>query len=142
MEDNDSISDPNACQHQIDDKDKFLLFVQYRGKTSEEYASALHRINAPCRIVFTLRKLSTVLPSRKPSVETMIRSNVVYKITCPQCKLCYVGQTCRQLQCRFREHASNKGPVKTHFQECNTEPREKDVDILAYTSRGMKYILT
>ena len=141
IEDN-SIIDPNACQHQIDDKDKFLLFVQYRGKTSEEYASALHRINAPCRIVFTLRKLSTVLPSRKPSVETMIRSNVVYKITCPQCKLCYVGQTCRQLQCRFREHASNKGPVKTHFHECNTEPREKDVDILAYTSRGMKYLLT
>ena len=52
-----------------DERKKFRLFVQYRGKCTEEYAQALHRIKAPCRVIMTLRKLKTVLPSLKPPVE-------------------------------------------------------------------------
>ena len=96
--------DPNRCVHNIENKDKFLFFVQYRGKCTEEFARALHKLNAPCRIVMTLRKVKTVLPSLKPSVERIMRSNVVYKITCPRCQSCYVGQTKRKLQRRFTEH--------------------------------------
>ena len=118
-----------------------MLFIQYRGKCTEEYARALHKINAPCRIVMTLRKLKTVLPSLKPPIERMMKSNVVYNITCPRCQSCYVGQTKRQLQRRFTEHLQ-KGPVKMHMKECNIDLNHCDVEILGSTTRGEKQLLT
>ena len=36
---------------------KVALFIQYRGKCTEDYAHALHKINVPCTIIMTLRKL-------------------------------------------------------------------------------------
>ena len=116
--------------------------MQYRGKCTEEYARALHQIEAPCTIVMTIRKLKTTMPSLKPPVEKFIRSGVVYKITCPRCAACYVGQTSRHLQTRFREHSRYSGPVKAHLQQCNTTISEKHVDILASTSRGEWHLLT
>ena len=137
----DSQDDVNRCHHNIDDKDKFMYFIQYRGKCTEEYARALHKINAPCRIVMTLRKLKTVLPSLKPPVDKMIKSNVVYNISCPRCQSCYVGQTRRQLQRRFIEHVQ-KGPVKEHMAVCQVDLTNNDIDILGSTSKGEKQLLT
>ena len=119
-----------------------MLFVQYRGKCTEEYAQNLHRVNAPCRIVMTLRKLKTVLVPLKPSLEFMMRSNVVYKITCPRCNACYVGQTSRQLQRRFSEHLTRKGPIKTHMAECHITLDQRHVQVLGSTARGEKHLLT
>ena len=121
---------------------KFPLMIQYRGKCSEEYARALHRCSAPCTIIMTIRKLRTTMPSLKPPVEKMIRSGIVYKITCPRCTACYVGQSSRHLQTRIREHTKNPGPVKTHLRNCNTTITEEHIDILASTSRGEGYLLT
>ena len=121
---------------------KYPLIVQYRGKCTEDYARALHRCNAPCMIIMTLRKLKTTMPSLKPPVEKMLRSGVVYKIVCPRCNACYVGQTSRHLQTRFREHLNNTGPVKNHLLKCNTKITEDDIEILTSTSRGENYLLT
>ena len=33
---------------------KQQLFVQYRGKASEDFARALHKAEAPCTVVFTV----------------------------------------------------------------------------------------
>ena len=63
----------------------YPLIIQYRGKCTEDYALALHRYNTPCMIIMTLRKLRTVLPSLKPPVEKMLKSRIVYKLTCPCC---------------------------------------------------------
>ena len=131
----------DICTHNILEKDKFMLFVQYRGKCTEDYAQSLHKINAPCRIVMTLRKLKTVLPSLKNPVEKMMKSNVVYNITCPRCQSCYVGQTRRQLQRRFSEHLS-RGPVKTHMEGCNVTIDHRNIDIIGSTTRGEKSLLT
>ena len=57
--------------------------IQYRGKCFEECARALHKINAPCSVVMTLRKLMTVPSSLKPSVEKLMKSGVINNITCP-----------------------------------------------------------
>ena len=76
---------------------KYPLIIQYRGKSTEEYARALHHCSAPCTIIMTIRKLKTTMPSLKPPVEKMIRSGIVYKITCPRCTACYVGQSSRHL---------------------------------------------
>ena len=90
----------------------------------------------------TLRKLKTVMPSLKPPVEKALRSGVVYQISCPRCKACYVGQTGRHLTTRFKEHQSKKGPVKTHFSECGV-PLELDmVEILASSQRSEQHRLT
>ena len=120
---------------------KFPLMIPYRGKCSAEYAHALHRCSAPCTIIMTIRKLRTTMPSLKPPVEKMIRTGIVYKITCPRCTACYVGQSSRHLQTHFREHTRNPGPVKTHLRNCNTTITEEHIDILAFTSRGEGYLL-
>ena len=121
---------------------KIPLIVQYRGKCTEDYARSLHKAEAPCTIVMTLRKLKTVLPSLKPPVEKMIRSGVVYKLTCPSCSACYVGETSRHLQARFKEHLLRTGPVRQHLMECQTNLKEENVDILKSTARGEANLLT
>ena len=126
----------NVAQHNIADRDKFRFFVQYRGKATDELAQKLHQINAPCRIVMTLRKLKTMLPSLKPAVARMMRSNVVYKITCPRCNACYVGATTRHLRSRFSEHQSRAGcSVRRHIESCNVKLCDDDVMILGSNNR-------
>ena len=126
----------------VRDKDAFKLFVQYRGKATEHFARALHNCQAPCTVVMTLRKLKTVMPSLKPPVEKDLRSGVVYQITCSRCQACYVGQTGRHLITRFREHKSRKGPVKTHFAQCQVAVEMNNVEILASTQKGERHLLT
>ena len=61
---------------------KILLMINYRGKCSEDFARALHKINTPCNVVMTLRKLKTVLPSLKPAVDKMFK------------RIVYLGEEC------------------------------------------------
>ena len=116
--------------------------IQYRGKCTEEYARALHKIMAPCVMVMTLRKLKTILPSLKPPVEKLMKSGVVYNLTCPRCSACYVGQTSRHLQTRFKEHLQRDGPIKTHLSQCGSTLTGTDVEIIQSTSRGEGFLLT
>ena len=122
--------------------EKKSLIIQYRGKCTEDYVRALHKIEAPCTIIMTLRKLKTVLPSLKTPVENILRSGVVYKLKCPRCSACYVGQTSRHLQSRFREHLNNQGPMKSHLSQCHVTMKKEDVEILQSTYRGDAYLLT
>ena len=133
-------SESTTSSSQKSEKPK--LRVQYRGKCTEDYARALHKINAPCVIVMTLRKLKTVLPSLKPSVEKMYRSGVVYQLKCPRCTACYVGETGRHMQVRFKEHIQRQGPMKKHLTNCKTTLSVEDVDILHQTARGESFRLT
>ena len=90
----------------------------------------------------SLRKLKTVTPSLKPPVEKKLKSRVVYKITCPRCDACYVGQTSRHLKTRFSEHKNNSGPVKKHFAQCNIPLTIECVDILTSTIKSEDHLLT
>ena len=128
---------------------KHMLLIQYRGKCTEAYARALHRIEAPCTVVMTLRKLKTVMPSIKPPVEKALRSGIVYKLTCPGCRACYVGQTIRHLQSRFREHQRPSAAMTQHLVKCESELGKEDrrlkledTEILASTQRGSMVLLT
>ena len=69
----------------------------------------------------------------------MLKSGIVYKLTCPRCVACFVGQTSRHMQTRFREHTKTQGPMRYHLQQCNTTLTDDNVDILASTSRGEGY---
>ena len=89
----------------------------------------------------TLRKVKTVLPSLKPPVEKELRSGVVYKIQCPRCQACYVGQTVRHLKTRIADHRS-RGPVKEHFLKCDIDISFDCIDILASTNQEENTLLT
>merc|ERR1711867_386061 len=113
---------------------KKFIKVQYRGKSTEDYARALHKINAPCTIVMTLRKLKTTLPSLTPTIEKGLKSGIGYEIQCPHCTASYVGQTSRHLQTRLKEHILRPGPMKTHLKNCETSITEEHVRILHTTA--------
>ena len=72
----------------------------------------------------------------------MLQNNVVYNITCPRCNSSYVGQTARHLQQRFKEHVGNRGPMKTHFEDCAVTPTDNIVSILGRSSGGDSRLLT
>ena len=116
-----------------------MFFVQYRGKATEKLAMSFKRLNAPCKVVMTTRKLKTVMPSLKPIVPKMLSSGVVYKIQCPGCSSSYIGQTVRHLQTRFREHLGCSGTMRRHIETCDPSVKisEYSISILA---RANKYI--
>ena len=115
---------------QILEKDKFKFFVNYRGKPTDKFVQSLYKLHAPCKVVLTLQKTKSVISTLKVPVPYMLQSNVVYQITCPQCKLSYVGQTSRHVQQRFREHVGSQGIFKKHFEVCNVSPSMDFVKIL------------
>ena len=88
------------------------------------------KLHAPFKVILTLRKTKNVITSLKVPVPNMLQSNVVYKITCSQCKLSYVGQTSRHLQQRLKEHIGSSGLLRKHFQECDVSPSFEMVEIL------------
>ena len=141
-----STTTPSAGSKESEDPGeipKQPLFIQYRGKCTEDYARALHRSKAPCTIIMTLRKLRTVMPSIKPLVEKDIRSGIVYKFKCPRCNACYVGQTTRHLKTRSDEHRTKKKqPIGRHIKQCNSVISCADFEILASSSRGEDYLMT
>ena len=92
--------------------------------------------------MFTLKKLKTALPQLKPSVPKMFRNGNVYKVNCPCCSACYVGQSVRHLQARFREHKNNEGPVKTHTLGCGVKLSEEDIEILGSNNKSQNHLLT
>ena len=119
------------------------MFVQYRGKVTEGFARALHRAEAPCNVVFTMRKLRTVLPSLKPTVDKELRGSVVYQLKCSRCNACYVGQTSRHFCTRLKEHQSRKTqPVYRHFEQCGTELILENTEFLAATTRSVVFLET
>ena len=71
-------------------------------------------------------------------------SSVVYKITCPGCHACYVGQTSLHIITRFKEHFNQKKrPVRKHFDICiGAKLQTSDLQILASLNRGMEHLLT
>ena len=122
---------------------KHMIFVQYRGKCTEEFARALHKLNAPCAVVMTMRKLKTVLPSLKPAVEKKIRSRVVYKFHFPRCKACYVGATTRHICTRLKEHLKPSAVFGKHLKACRARRIGiEEVEILASSSRSDAYLFT
>jgi len=56
---------------------------------------------------YSLNKLNTMIKGHKNRVPNMLRTNVVYKLSCKDCSATYVGQTCRTLKTRISEHKNH-----------------------------------
>ena len=128
-----------------EEETKHLVFLQYRGKPCEDYVKSLRRLGAPCKIVLTLRKLKTVLPSLKVDVEKRLKSRVVYNLSCSRCQARYVGQTDRHLLTRFKEHCRPSEPFGKHIRLCGVNPKfenNDDVSLLQSTNRSVMFLET
>ena len=42
-----------------EEKEEKLIFIQYRGKITEKFEQSLRRIQAPCKVITTTKKLKT-----------------------------------------------------------------------------------
>jgi len=54
-----------------------------------------------------INKLSQFVKINKDQNHTLSKNNLVYKISCNDCDVSYVGQTKRQLKTRLNEHNNN-----------------------------------
>ena len=136
---NESKTNDGEKEEKLEDK---LMFIEYRGKVSEKFEQSLKKCNAPVKIIFTLRKLKSSMPSLKPPVEKKLKSGIVYRIVCPCCKACYVGYTTRHALTRLKEHQQEKKPVGKHLIQCNTTITIDDMTILAKTIKSITHLMT
>ena len=98
---------------------KPVFMLQYRGRVSENLARKLRGFGVST--IFTTRKLRSCLPSLKSKFPERFKSNVVYRIQCPGCTSCYVGQTTRHLTTRLTEHIRRSAPLGGNFAECGVD---------------------
>ena len=133
--------DSNAYVIDMAEKDKFMFFITYRGKPTEQLAKSFKKLNAPCRIIMKTKKTKNALPSLKTMVPKMLQSSVVYKISCPGCNSSYVGQTIRHVQRRYQEHIGNNGLIKKHCESCdNSDLCTDNISILAHSKIYFKLL--
>ena len=59
-----------------------MIFLQYRGRVTDKFKYSLKKLELPVKVILTLRKLKTVLPSLKTSIEKSLKSGIVYQIKC------------------------------------------------------------
>ena len=126
------------CRRQWEEKD----FCANQRKLSEKFKGTLKKLDVPCKVLFTLIKLKTCLPSLKPHVDTFLWSKVVYKIECPYYKSCYDGQTSRHLHGKIREHKRKSSLVGNHFTSCNKELSMENVKIVTSTFPSITFLMT
>ena len=135
-------SDVDIKQRATEDRvegTKFKVMLQYRGVVTDQFIKKLKEAKAPVQVVLTVRKLRSCLPSLKPQVSKMLRSDVIYKIACPRCQACYVGKTSRHLTSRFAEHKSrSSGPVLKHMKICGVQVGEmkENLEVLRTVVQG------
>ena len=133
----DTARNPKSNENQLP---KSTFAIQYR----TNFIKQLKKLGAPIQPILILRKLKMALPSLKPPLKKELRRGVIYKITCPRCNSCYVGQTRRHLITRFNEHKNKKdGAVKSHFWNCVKEKASfEHIEVIDTTTKSLDHPLT
>ena len=136
IQNQDSPTEESTPKHQFK--------IQYRGTVTDTFVKTLYNIKAPVLPVITIRKIRTFVSTLKAKVPDEIASRVVYKITCPSCHACYVGQTDRHTCTRFGEHKTRKSePVRKHFEPCAKRlALFSDMIILHRTTKSIAFLET
>lgn len=99
-----------------------FVSLPYYGKMSTRIASVFNRYKV--KVGFgTTNNLGNILEHTIDKINP-IHASGVYKIDCPDCGACYVGQTGRRLETRFAEHialerkdASERSSMAAHLLE-------------------------
>ena len=133
----------NNVNVESEEESKKMVILNYRGKVTDHFIRKLKAVGVPFNPVLTLQKLKSVLPSLKCKVPDLLKSGVVYQLSCPCCNACYVGRTDRHLITRFSEHKTkSKQPVRKHFKSCGLDkPSTNDIRVLRSTTRNNLNVL-
>ena len=113
-----------------EDPDETSLWINlpYIGSTGENLVKAFKKkfrsvLNPKKKVkINTFFKTTqlTNFTSTKDKVALLMKSNVVYEVSCPGCGENYIGKTERILLERTKEHASTdkESPMRNHLQHC------------------------
>ena len=115
-----------------------VFVMQYRGNASDVLAKQLKSFQV--HSIFTTLKMKDFLPSLKCEVPLVLKSRVVYELTCPGCKSRYVGQTVRHLTTRLNEHRKEPSAMFEHMRGCC--PDEQFLFKVIDTTRDATKLLT
>lgn len=103
-ENNSLVSD---SQEKVKEFSSFNTFViPYFGTISKTIQSMLRKFNIHT-IFRTPFKMDSIITIGKDHLDKFDKKGVVYKLTCKECKMTYVGQTGRLLNTRVEEHKNN-----------------------------------
>lgn len=96
-----------------------------------------------------MHRLSKFISPHKDNDERMEKNDVVYKISCKNCKSSYVGQTKRKLCTRIREHIYNihldpsrHSVVSEHIKDLNHEFDWHNIQILDVEHNYQKRLIS
>ena len=73
-----------------------------------------------CNVIFKNDCTISSYFSHKDTLETSMRSNVVYGFSCSQCNATYVGETSRHLKTRIAEHRGISVRTSRPLSNCNS----------------------
>ena len=87
--------------------------------------------NIKITVAYQTTKTANFFPN-KDKVPMELRSNIVYKFECEQCKYCYFGETRRHFESRRQEHISGKQPseIKEHKNAYNHTIKEENFKVI------------
>ena len=140
-------------------KRELICVLPYLGKTSLDLRIRLRRTierNLPfCKLKIIVRSKCrfNTLFRFKDSLEKKIRSEIIYRYTCSNCKVAYYGKTFRHFYARAGEHMgiSNhtgkrlknvmQSAISDYLLLCNCAINFDDFDILAAESNKFKLLL-
>ena len=89
----------------------------------------------------------------KDKYPSVLKSNIVYKYTCRNCNISYIGKSLRHTIARFSEHlglSARTGkpvrgtlvtPVREHALYCDSKPSFDDFEIIGTQSNGNNFLL-
>ena len=135
----------SEVQSEEDEGPKQLVFLQYWGKVTDKYVRTLNIIKAPCKTILTLPKLVRLSYQLLRYKSQLFQSPIAYKLLCPLCQACYVGQTNRHLLVQYKDYCQPSKPFCKHIGLCAVSPSfddKNDVSILQPITRILAFLET
>jgi len=86
-----------------DEEMKGWFLVLFISKVTEKFKNIANIIKTKLAF-FSIQKLDRIIRTQKDFLPTGLNKNVVYKLSCKNCNVAYVGQTKRKLNTRISEH--------------------------------------
>jgi len=134
----------NQCSQKIQ---KNFFTIPYVKSISESFLPITRKYGFDTAYS-VLNKLNKIIKRGKDKIDPMSKNDVVYKISCSNCDMSYVGQTKRQLCTRIKEHMSDikkkngLSVVSNHRLEYNHDMNWSEIAILDVETSYCKRIIS
>jgi len=80
--------------------------IPYTNEISEKFKTMAEKNDF--KVAYkTMNMLNSVIKLNKNKLDIMVQCNAVYKISCLNCDVSYIGQTKRKIKTRIKEHKAN-----------------------------------